>query len=422
MPLKLELHADRQLVRPGGGVRHLLIRLTAPGGATAKKRSPVHVSFVVDRSGSMAGAKLDLAKTAVLQAVEALRADDRFSVVTYDDEVEVVSPAAAATPDARRDASERLRGVDARGCTDLHGGWAAGVREVAGGLGGEAIGRCLLLTDGLANRGVTSPGELTARAAEARRGGVATTAIGLGADFDERLLQGIAAAGGGRFYFVERAEQIPDCLAGELGEALEVVAREVVVEVKAPPGVRVTPLNRYAHEAAAGTVRIALGDLMAEQELDLVLRLELAPNAPGEARPVSVEVRDRNGALGESRGEVVFRHEEGEAYDRQPRDREAVRATAKLYAAKAREEALDRNRVGDYRAAVLILEDAIRGIRRRAHGDEVLLELAAALERDREQLREPMTFLAMKEVHYRCSSELQDLDLNTGRTRRVRKP
>ena len=91
--------------------------------------------------------------------------------------------------------------------------------------------RVLLLTDGLANQGVVDPGELAATAARLRTEGVTTSTFGVGADFDEELLARLATQGGGHFYFIEQARQIPDFFASELGEALEVTARDVVFEV-----------------------------------------------------------------------------------------------------------------------------------------------------------------------------------------------
>jgi Ca-activated chloride channel family protein len=416
--MNFELRADRGLVWAAGGRRHVLVRIVAPPGSGDKKRRPVHVSFVVDRSGSMSGPKLALAKTAVLRALEALRGDDRFSVVVYDDKVEVPAPSGPATSEARRAAAERLRSVQAGGMTALHDGWSAGTAEVSRTLDPEAVGRCLLLTDGLANHGLTNPAELTAAAAGARGKGVATTTIGLGADFDERLLQSMAEAGGGRFYFLENAAQIPDCLAGELGEALEVVAREVVLEIAAPAGVHVAPLNPFPFQDRDGMVRIALGDLVAEQELELVIRVDLPANAPGESRPLSFALRDRDGVLGAPRGEVTFRHAPDDEVRAQPRDPAAMLATARLYASRARAEALERNRFGDYRGARLVLEDAIRGIRRRAGDDPAILAVVAELEHDRDELEAPMDVMQLKRMHFANTTIMYDRDSTTGRSRK----
>ena len=98
--------------------------------------------------------KLGLARQAVLEAVHRLEDPDRFSVVVYDNEVEVVVERRRRVrrePEASRPSASKT--VDARGSTDLHGGWLAGCEQVAGGLQPDGVNRVLLLTDGLANVG-----------------------------------------------------------------------------------------------------------------------------------------------------------------------------------------------------------------------------------------------------------------------------
>ncbi len=85
----------------------------------------------------------------------------------------------------------------------------------------------------------------------------------------------LASSGGGHFYFVEQPQQIPDFLASELGEVLDVVARDVVFEVTAGDAASVVVLNglpveQLGPEAGRG-VRVRLGDFVAEQEVTLIL-------------------------------------------------------------------------------------------------------------------------------------------------------
>ena len=121
--------------------------------------------------------------------------------------------------------------VEPRGSTDLCGGWLRGCEQVALAQTPGAVTRVLLLTDGLANAGITDPAEIVGHAGELRRRGIATTTIGVGDDFDEHLLGAMADAGGGHFYYVEHDEQIPRRIETEVGEALEVTLREARLRV-----------------------------------------------------------------------------------------------------------------------------------------------------------------------------------------------
>ena len=82
---------DRRLIRPTAhSQRFVLARIAAPRATTERVRPPVNLAIVLDRSGSMSGEKIRVAKVAVEEAIARLRPDDRFSVVAYDDVVDVV--------------------------------------------------------------------------------------------------------------------------------------------------------------------------------------------------------------------------------------------------------------------------------------------------------------------------------------------
>ena len=167
-------------------------------------------------------------------------------MVVYDDVIETIVPGVFATPDAKRDAIARLRTIDARGMTDLGGGWLRGCELVASELLELGVNRTLLLTDGLANQGITTLEELEHHAAQLRKRGVSTSTFGVGDSFNEVLLQAMAQAGGGQFYDIASAAQIRDHIESEVGEALEVVARHVTLDVIFPDEVRVESIGAFA--------------------------------------------------------------------------------------------------------------------------------------------------------------------------------
>ena len=136
------------------------------------------------------------------------------------------------------------------------------------------------MTDGLANVGVTDAPALTALEADLRASGVPTSTFGVGADFDEALLQAIADAGGGHFYYISHPDQIPDFITSELGELLETVARGVEIDVKHDAALEIEPLSPIVAKAAVpGELKILVGDLVAGQDVELVLRVAFPPAA-----------------------------------------------------------------------------------------------------------------------------------------------
>jgi Ca-activated chloride channel family protein len=396
---------NRQLVRAGArSTRYVLLQATAPKQRTRKapKRAPVNVAFVLDRSGSMAGTKLALAKYAVERALTGLTPKDRLAIVTYDDHIETVVASCLASPANKTKALLRLQDVDARGSTDLHGGWTAGADGIKAHLTADGVNRCLLLTDGLANVGVTDPTTLAAFAADLRASSIGTSTFGVGQDFDETLLTAVADAGGGHFYFVERPEQIPDYMTSELGELLDTVAREVTVEVKHAPELEVEPFSPVAAAVGVpGIQRLLIGDLVVGQQVEVVLRVRFPDMPEGAHTTAFFTIGDRDGALKADGCTLAWTHDSHAANDAQPRDREVDRAVAAIHAARARTEAVRLNRLGEFSAA----RQALRGVARRISGyagsDPALQELSTQLVAEEAAFSAPMPELDRKRAHYR---------------------
>ena len=243
-------------------------------------------------------------------------------------------------------------------------------------LADDQLGRCLLLTDGLANQGITDHGEILDHATALRARQVTTTTFGVGADFDEVLLRRLAEAGGGNFYFIENAAQISDFLAGEVGDMLEVTARDAVLVIEAGEGVVVESLNGFRCRREGGTWRVELGSLLSGQSMDPVLAITFPVGTVGSSHAVSIGLADRSQTLAAG-ASVTFRYASHDENDAQPRERAVDRRVAALYAAKAGQDALELNRDGDYEAAGRKLDACARRIAEYA-GDDA--EIAAIIE------------------------------------------
>jgi len=379
----LRARSDRRFIRSTHrSERFVLVELEAPPAAQKAQRDPVNLAFVLDRSGSMSGLKIELAKRAIDTAVERLLPTDRFSIVAYDEIVDVVVDGTPASAEAKANARERLRRIDARGSTDLSGGWLRGAEQVAVGQVEGGVNRVLLLTDGLANQGITDPAELTRHAAELRARGVTTTTFGVGADFDEALLQAMSDAGGGHFYFIENAAQIGDHIATEVGELLQVVARDVTLEVTAPDGLDLRTLSPYPMEVRGSRRFVLLGDVVADQRLEIVLRIKFGYGEIGREIGILVGGGDREGALlagGATPVGVGWEFADDRTNDKQERDRSVDRVVAGLFAARARQGAVALNRLGDFQEAILELRQVANKIAGYAGSDPELRAIVAQL-------------------------------------------
>ena len=401
--MTLDLSADRRLIRTGGSsTRYVRARIEAPAAPRDSERLPVNISFVLDRSGSMHGEKIRLAREAVLTAIRSLRDEDRFSVVVYDDQVDLVAPGTPATASARREAESVLRQVEARGMTDLAGGWLAGCAQVAEALDETTVGRCLLLSDGLANRGISDHDELVTHARELAARGVATTTFGVGRDFDERLLGDMADAGAGNFYYVESPAQIPDFIASEVGEALEVVAADARLVVDAPASVRISVLNDLRWVLEGSRLMIEIGTLVSEQVFDVALKLEFPRGPLGAEHIVAGILIDRDEVLAGDAATLAFTYASGEENEVQVRARSVDREVAALYAARAHGKALDYHDRAAYEDAVGTLNATARRIAEYAADDSELLAIIRNL-RDANDAYSGLMALKLKKLYFATS-------------------
>jgi Ca-activated chloride channel family protein len=410
---------DRRYIRgTSHSERFVLGRIVAPRATGERRRPPVNLAIVLDRSGSMSGAKLAIAKQAVEEAIARLEADDRFSVVVYDDVVDVVIESTKASAEARRGAVERLRTIEARGSTNLADGWLRGCEQVAAHLSERGVNRCLLLTDGLANVGITDAGDLAAHAAALRARGVSTTTFGVGNDFDERLLQDLADAGGGHFYYIADAPQIRDAITSEVGETLEIVARDVALEVTARDEIRVEPLSPYTVTGRGGRTVVAIGDLGSEQVVEVVLRLSFPYGDLGRDAGAVVTLTDRDGVFGDEPARLTWTYADHQANDAQARDPEVDRSVARLFAARARQEAVLRNRTGDFVHARSAIASVAERISSYAGRDPELRELVKALQAEQAVFAAPMAEASRKSLHYASANVARSRDASGHAMRR----
>lgn len=290
--LHVETLVDKSLVPATGGTCFILVRVTAPQAAHKADRPALNLGLVIDRSGSMSGEKLDYVKMATDYAVDLLDARDRASLVMYDDEVSLLAASQPMTVERRAELHRLIRPIVTGGSTNLGDGWLMGCKEVSGFMQPQALNRALLLTDGLANVGITDLEELARHAKALRQRGVSTTTLGVGADFDEHMLRAIADAGGGHYYFIENPQQIPQVFQAELNEMLTVVARDVVYTLRAPNGAELVLLNdTYTHTISNAILEVQLGEMASNETREFALRMTLPAVALGSVINITTALR-----------------------------------------------------------------------------------------------------------------------------------
>ncbi|MDB4998398.1 MAG: hypothetical protein JWM74_5830 [Myxococcaceae bacterium] len=252
--LAFQIDTERSALPPAGGNVNLRIAIRSSDAMPTRAQLSVHL--VLDVSGSMQGASIENAKSAAAALVEKLQPTDDFSLVTFSSEAKVLVPDGAIGP-RRAAALAKIKAIVAEGGTNISSGLDQGYGEArTPTINSDAVKIVMLLSDGHANAGDSSPSGLWGRSERAFQDGIQTSSFGLGADFDAPLMSGIADKGAGGYYYLADSTQISAALGRELDARLVPAAQAVEVRVRLRPDV--TPVKVFGSHMLDGAEAAAV--------------------------------------------------------------------------------------------------------------------------------------------------------------------
>ncbi len=387
--------ADRRIIRAKAkSVRHILLDIDAPCLPDEEVR-PVNFVVALDTSGSMEGKKLALAKEAIIGALERLGPRDGFAFVTFARDGQTVVRYTRASPAAMELAKVAIAAVWAGGMTNLGDGLLHAFEEFKN-LDPDAVNRCLILTDGETNRGLTDLGDLQALVKAGQRRNITTSTIGMGNDYDDEVLRKLALAGKGNFYRAGYDNEIHKHVEREFGAALRVSARDVSVRISVGSGAKVRLLSDYPVTEHEGFIEVCVGDLVAGQSVELAAEVEFLAPAGTQASCLHVKVQDLDGTMS-FENEVVYQPGTDAEVAAQVPDAAAAFRVSEMFGALATREAVLYNRWSRHIEAQDIIMATAHAIRARAAGHGPMLALAEQLERRALEFRKPMLEPARKD-------------------------
>lgn len=356
--LTLTARLDRAHIAPSGGTVQLLIQVGAEA-LPAGDRLPLNLAAVVDRSGSMHGPKLAYTKQALLFLVDQVGPQDYLSVITYDDHVETLLPSTHVI--RKGPLKAELAQIESGGSTNLSGGMATGMQQIARHARSRQVNRTLLMTDGLANVGVTDPDTLINWAKSWRERGLTLSTLGVGDDFAEDLLVALAEAGGGNFHYIADPDKIPAIFAQELSGLLQVSAQALRLRVEVEPGVAIDGVIGYPPSGSPHAMELSLPDIYSGEVKSVLLALSVAaPPADGRLARVSLDYVPAAPHLAPQTAtvDVVVAVTSDQGLLAAPPDPEVLRPVGLVRAALARDEAVRHADRGDLTAGAVALEAA----------------------------------------------------------------
>ena len=302
-PLEGQVGLDLRLGNPQvpveGGPAWLQIGLQARSEAP-EDIAPLNLSLVMDTSGSMADAdKLPYLQEGLRRFLQSLAPNDRVSLVVYADEAFVIQPSREVEDGRWIEAA--VSRLSAGGSTNLHAGLVTGLELVDDQFDQRRNNLVILLTDGIANVGVTEPDAIAETAADYSQRGIRVAAIGLGNEFNDRLLSTLARESGGSYHFIDRPEELDRVFREAATSLLQEVASDVIVSLEPAPGVDVESVTGLDH-VPAGPVSLRLQDMGSGDSQLVLVKLLVGPSDAG-LRPiadVTLQYRDEIAARGAS--------------------------------------------------------------------------------------------------------------------------
>ncbi len=369
---------------PKGGRMYLQVGLQTTDQLPATRR-PLNVSFVFDKSGSMAGDKIEYSRLAAANMVDVLGEQDLFSLVTFDSTVStLLAPAFAVDKESMK---ARIAGITEGSSTNIDGGLGEGYQQVKSQYDQGKINRVILMSDGEANVGITDAETLGRRAADFARRDISLTTIGVGLGFNEGFMTHLATEGAGTFYFVNSAADAQQAFAGEIKTLQRIVARGVKLKIDLAEGVKLKQVFGHTTSTAGQSLNVDSNDLIASQSKVLLLELEVpAGVAESEASiaKVSVDFDDvTHGGAKNASAEAKVRFTADAQAQANSRDNRVASSVINLQAASAMLLAAERLDTGDEAGAAQALKDQHTLVAGKADelADQDLLDLAAVLKR-----------------------------------------
>ena len=267
--IRLEAITGRTTAHAGEATTtEVLLRIIGGGQPVSGARVPLNLCLVIDRSGSMDGQPLAAVRDACKHVVAQLGPTDILSIVTFEENVDIVLPAKHVT--SPEIISAYIDRITAGNTTNLFDGlYAGGVQVTSVPLTGYAS-RLILLTDGEPTAGLKDPASILRQVEQLRAQGVVVSAMGFGPDYQEDLMASIARTGGGNYTYIAHAGQVAAAFQRELTGAMSVVATKAVLRFELPDNNQLTgDIDTMLPDIEAGTTIELLREPRADRGIPL---------------------------------------------------------------------------------------------------------------------------------------------------------
>ena len=283
---------QNKILHGSDGIVNLSLMLQTADGLHNPMHTDRNVDMVIvlDRSGSMQGKKINDARQSILNLVSKLSDQDRIALITYSEGVQSDSGLLQASRANQQYLKSFVSGIHAGGGTDLGSGLQQGIHTLIARQRNGNNGKLILISDGLANRGITNLHDLGNMAAIALEKELSISTVGVGLDFNEHLMTTIADKGSGTYYFLENPAAFAEVFAKEFYYSKATVADRLAVRVPLKDGIALVDAAGYPIQIQNGYAVFHPGNMRAGQsrKLFLTLRVPTHTKRQFEINPIKV--------------------------------------------------------------------------------------------------------------------------------------
>ena len=283
---------------PFGDRGHWLLRVGLQGMEISRsERKDATLVFVIDVSGSMNREdRLGLVKESLRVLVDELRVSDRVGIIVYGTRARVVME-----PTSTRRRGDILRAIDSLspgGSTNADAGLTFGYRMAIEHLDEDRTTRVILLSDGVANVGLTSPEGILGRISDGVDEGIDLTTVGFGmGNYNDVLMEQLADRGNGSYHYVDRLYDARRVFSESLTGTLEVIARDAKIQVEFNPEVvaayrLIGYENRDVADSDFRNDYVDAGEVGAGHDVTALYEIELRDRSRGPIGTVWVRYKD----------------------------------------------------------------------------------------------------------------------------------
>ena len=384
---------------------YALLEAEPPPGRSKQAMAPLNLCLVLDRSTSMQGEKMNVAKAAAVRIVQMLRPEDLFGLVVFSDRAEVLLPS-AYQQDLNK-AQSRIQSIQTSGATEIFQGLNAGLTELRRSFAPARGNHLILLTDGHTYGDEHACLQL---AEEAARLSVSISGFGIGGDWNDIFLDSIVGRTGGNSTYIAQPQDIQAFLVEKFNALARTLVDDAVLELQPQSGVELRSCYRLQPEG--GPVEFGealhLGPVLNDEPLSVLFEFVIQASASksesvtlldGAMRPV---VAARPTPFPPIR--VRMRRPSTASASEEPPPQSIVSALSRLSLYRLQERARRETDAGEYTSATRHLRNLAFQLHAQGHHD---LSKTAMFEAETIEQRQAFSEEGNKRVKYGTRALLQ---------------